>query len=152
MAIELGVATSTVELLMARFPGVARRFEVVGTTASGIRVVDDYAHNGEKLRAAISTAQAGAARVVALFQPHGYGPARFLRPELRALIPALLPRVLQPDRAVGSDRHRALAFRQVAPIDIRGQDVPYRILPIQFHRSGLHAGAPADLAPVSSLA
>src|SRR5207249_10980871 len=48
VAFELGVATSTVELLMARFPGVARRFVVVGTTASGIRVVDDYAHNGEK--------------------------------------------------------------------------------------------------------
>src|SRR5439155_1579518 len=47
VAFALGVATSTVELLMARFPGVARRFEVVGTTASGIRVVDDYAHNGE---------------------------------------------------------------------------------------------------------
>ena len=90
VAFELGVATSTVELLMARFPGVARRFEVVGTTASGIRVVDDYAHNGEKLRAAISTAQAGAPRVVVLFQPHGFGPARFLRPELKALIPTLL--------------------------------------------------------------
>src|SRR2546430_371524 len=83
-------STSTVELLMARFPGVARRFEVVGTTADGIRVVDDYAHDGEKLRAAISTAQAGAGRVVALFQPHGFGPARFLRPELKALIPTLL--------------------------------------------------------------
>ncbi|PYM90448.1 MAG: hypothetical protein DME04_22665 [Candidatus Rokuibacteriota bacterium] len=90
VAFELGVATSTVELLLARFPGVARRFEVVGTTASGIRVVDDYAHNGEKLRAAITTAQAGAARVVALFQPHGFGPARFLRSELKALIPTLL--------------------------------------------------------------
>jgi UDP-N-acetylmuramate--alanine ligase len=75
---------------LARFPGVARRFEVVGTTASGIRVVDDYAHNGEKLRAALTTAQAGASRVVAVFQPHGFGPARFLRPELRELLPALL--------------------------------------------------------------
>jgi UDP-N-acetylmuramate--alanine ligase len=55
-------------------------------------VVDDYAHNAEKLRAAITTAQAGASRVVAVFQPHGFGPARFLRPELREL----LPRVLRP--------------------------------------------------------
>jgi len=53
-------------------------------------VVDDYAHNGEKLRAAITTAQAGAPRVVAVFQPHGFGPARFLRPELRELLPAIL--------------------------------------------------------------
>jgi hypothetical protein len=31
------------------FPGVARRFQVVGITGDGIRVVDEYAHNAEKL-------------------------------------------------------------------------------------------------------
>jgi UDP-N-acetylmuramate--alanine ligase len=90
VAIELGLPREEVEALMARFPGVARRFEVIGTTPDGIRVVDDYAHNGEKIRAALTTAQAGAARVIAVFQPHGFGPARFLRPELVALLPRLL--------------------------------------------------------------
>src|SRR5204863_2605900 len=89
-ALGLGLGPGVVRTGLARFPGVARRFEVVGTTAAGIRVVDDYAHNGEKLRAAITTAQAGAPRVVAVFQPHGFGPARFLRPELRELLPAIL--------------------------------------------------------------
>jgi UDP-N-acetylmuramate--alanine ligase len=90
LAIDLGIDPATVGALLARFPGVARRFEVVGVTADGIRVVDDYAHNGEKLRAAITAAQAGASRVLAVFQPHGFGPARFLRPELRELMPRLL--------------------------------------------------------------
>jgi UDP-N-acetylmuramate--alanine ligase len=90
VALELGVAPLAVEVLLACFPGVARRFEVLGTTPSGIRVVDDYAHNGEKIRATIAAAQAGAPRVVAVFQPHGFGPARFLRPELKALLPRLL--------------------------------------------------------------
>ena len=90
IALELGIAPAEVGALLARFPGVARRFEVIGVTADGIRVVDDYAHNGEKLRAAITAAQAGAARVLAVFQPHGFGPARFLRPELRELMPRLL--------------------------------------------------------------
>ncbi len=90
VALELGIAPAAIEAALKRFPGVARRFEVVGTTANGIRVVDDYAHNGEKLRAALSTAQAGAERVLAVFQPHGFGPARFLRPELRELLPRLL--------------------------------------------------------------
>jgi UDP-N-acetylmuramate--alanine ligase len=90
LAIELGVAPAAIERALPRFPGVARRFEVVGTTASGIRVVDDFAHNGEKLRAAITTAQARSPRVLAVFQPHGFGPARFLRPELRELLPAVL--------------------------------------------------------------
>jgi UDP-N-acetylmuramate--alanine ligase len=90
IALELGVAPDTVAALLARFPGVARRFEVIGVTQSGIRVVDDYAHNGEKLRAAILAAQAGAERVMAIFQPHGFGPARFLQPELREMMPRLL--------------------------------------------------------------
>lgn len=90
VAIMLGVEPETIESLLPRFPGVARRFEVVGITPDGIRVVDDYAHNGEKIRAALTTAQTGAPRVVAVFQPHGFGPARFLRPELRELLPRLL--------------------------------------------------------------
>ena len=90
VAVELGIDPDEVTGLLALFPGVSRRFEVVGVTPSGIRVVDDYAHNGEKLRAALTTAQAGLGRVVAVFQPHGFGPARFLRPELKTLLPAIL--------------------------------------------------------------
>ena len=90
VALELGIAPRAVESALSRFPGVARRFEVVGVTADGVRVVDDYAHNGEKLRAAITTAQAGSSRIVAVFQPHGFGPARFLRAELRELLPRIL--------------------------------------------------------------
>ena len=90
VALEIGLDAEAVVTLLARFPGVARRFELVGTTARDIHVVDDYAHNAEKLRAAITTAQAGSARVVAVFQPHGFGPARFLRGELREMMPTLL--------------------------------------------------------------
>jgi UDP-N-acetylmuramate--alanine ligase len=92
VALAMGVAPATVEHAVRTFPGVARRFQVVGTTPEGVRVVDDYAHNADKIRAAITTAQT-AGRVVAIFQPHGFGPARFLRPELAAL----LPRLLRPD-------------------------------------------------------
>src|SRR5258706_3973484 len=88
VAIELGIDPDEVSGLLGLFPGVARRFEVVGTTPSGIRVIDDYAHNGEKLRATLTTAQGGG-RVVAVVQPHGFGPARFLRPELKTLLTAL---------------------------------------------------------------
>jgi len=88
--LAIGLDAATVQSLLARFPGVARRFEVVGTTARGIRVVDDYAHNGAKIAATVAAAQAGSERVVAVFQPHGFGPARFLRAELRELLPRTL--------------------------------------------------------------
>jgi UDP-N-acetylmuramate--alanine ligase len=90
VALELGVGPAEVEAALRVFPGVSRRFEVIGTTAAGIRVVDDYAHNAAKIRAAVTTAQEGCARLLAVFQPHGFGPARFLRAELAALLPALL--------------------------------------------------------------
>ncbi|OLE38319.1 MAG: hypothetical protein AUG00_05635 [Candidatus Rokubacteria bacterium 13_1_20CM_2_70_7] len=73
VAVKLGIAPATVEAMLPHFPGVARRFEVIGTTAAGIRVVDDYAHNGQKMRATIITAQAGCDRLIAVFQPHGFG-------------------------------------------------------------------------------
>ena len=90
IALELGIDAASIERLLPRFPGVARRFELIGVTCAGVRVIDDFAHNAEKIRAALTTAQAGASRVVAVFQPHGFGPARFLRAELRELLPALL--------------------------------------------------------------
>jgi UDP-N-acetylmuramate--alanine ligase len=47
-----------------------------------VTVIDDYAHNPEKITAAILTARDFGARVFAVFQPHGYGPMRFLKDEL----------------------------------------------------------------------
>jgi UDP-N-acetylmuramate--alanine ligase len=73
-ALELaGVPVEEAREALARFAGVGRRFELVGE-AGGVRVYDDYAHNPEKLRAAIATARdrAGEGRVLALFQPHLY--------------------------------------------------------------------------------
>ncbi len=90
VALELGLAPRAIAEALATFPGVARRFEVIGTTDTGIRVVDDYAHNADKIRAVIEAAQAGSDRVIAVFRPHGFGPARFLRPELKDLLPTLL--------------------------------------------------------------
>ena len=87
---ELGIPPALISSALHGFPGVSRRFEVIGTTESGIRVIDDYAHNGGKIRAAVEAAQAGCERLIAVFQPHGFAPARFLRPELRELVPALL--------------------------------------------------------------
>ena len=63
---------------LAAFQGVGRRFEIVGS-ARGVEVVDDFAHNAEKIAASLRTAQARSPRVLAIYQPHGYGPTRFLR-------------------------------------------------------------------------
>jgi len=62
---------------LSRFSGIGRRFQTVGCKG-GIEVVDDFAHNAEKIAAAIRTAKLRGHRVLAIYQPHGYGPTRFL--------------------------------------------------------------------------
>ena len=75
---SVGVAIEEMAAPLATFGGIGRRFQTVGT-ARGIEVIDDFAHNAEKIAAAIRTAKLRARRVLAIYQPHGYGPTRFLR-------------------------------------------------------------------------
>jgi UDP-N-acetylmuramate--alanine ligase len=70
---------------LKEFKGVARRFQVLGKT-DRIEVVDDYAHNPVKVEAAMAAAHLRAKRVLAVFQPHGYGPTRFLKGEFIAAL------------------------------------------------------------------
>jgi UDP-N-acetylmuramate--alanine ligase len=58
---------------LASFRGAARRFQLLGTTARGARVYDDYAHHPTEVAATISAARTLAPkRLVAVFQPHLY--------------------------------------------------------------------------------
>jgi UDP-N-acetylmuramate--alanine ligase len=89
-ALELaGVARSDAERELTGFTGVRRRMQLVGEK-SGVRIVDDYAHNPAKLEAAIAAARdGGAGRVLVLFQPHLFSRTRYLAFELaRALAAA----------------------------------------------------------------
>ena len=63
---------------LADFQGVGRRFQTLGM-ARGVTVIDDFAHNADKIGAALATAKLKASRLLAVYQPHGYGPTRFLR-------------------------------------------------------------------------
>lgn len=80
---EAGVPDAVCAEALARFRGVARRFQVVGQ-ARGVTVVDDFAHNPDKLRATLAAARLRGGRILAFFQPHGYGPVRFLFDDLVA--------------------------------------------------------------------
>ncbi len=64
---------------LASFQGVGRRHEKIGD-ARGVQVFDDFAHNPAKVEAALDAAKsvAGHGRVLAIFQPHGFGPLKFL--------------------------------------------------------------------------
>jgi len=78
----VGVPPSELVAPLSTFKGVGRRFQTIGV-ANGVEVIDDFAHNPAKMIAALTTAQRRVApsggRVLAVYQPHGYGPTRFLR-------------------------------------------------------------------------
>ena len=63
---------------------------MAASVQDGIWVIDDYAHNPVKCAAAIAACQPVAPKVVAWFQPHGYGPTRFLRNDFVKEIAAAL--------------------------------------------------------------
>ena len=67
---------------LASFAGLARRFDVIGTSRGGVTVIDDFGHNPEKCRATLRTLKAHPGRVIAFFQPHGYGPLKQMGHEL----------------------------------------------------------------------
>jgi UDP-N-acetylmuramate--alanine ligase len=66
---------------LGEFTGIRRRLEVVGA-ANDITVVDDFAHNPDKISATLETMHAFPGRLLLMFQPHGYGPIRLTRDEL----------------------------------------------------------------------
>lgn len=76
--IPVGVAVDA----LGSFAGLARRFDIVGTSAGGVTVIDDFGHNPEKCAATLRTLKASPGRVIAFFQPHGYGPLKQMGHEL----------------------------------------------------------------------
>ena len=118
---------------LSTFTGTKRRFELVGQLGTGegaITVIDDFGHNPEKIAATLRTLKAFDGRVLAFFQPHGFGPLRVMGAELAAMFADVMSaedRVLfcdpvyfggTVDRSVGSSeivaRINAAAGRELA--------------------------------------
>ena len=69
----LGVRVEDAVAAIGRFEGLRRRLEIVGE-AGGVTVIDDFAHNPDKIAATLATLRAQPGRLLIMFQPHGYGP------------------------------------------------------------------------------
>ena len=77
-AMACRVALAPAAAYLHEFSGIRRRLEVVGT-ANEITVIDDFAHNPDKISATLETLHAFPGRLLLMFQPHGYGPIRLMR-------------------------------------------------------------------------
>jgi len=92
VASQLGVDLETCAGALKNYEGIYRRNQVLGNK-KGIWLIDDFAHNPVKCAAAIQACQPIAPKVIAWFQPHGYGPTKFLRHDFVEEI----ARVLRPE-------------------------------------------------------
>ncbi|MBL7767246.1 MAG: UDP-N-acetylmuramate--alanine ligase [Chitinophagaceae bacterium] len=77
----LGVNVMQCAEALKTYGGIYRRHQLLGVKR-GITLIDDYAHNPAKIAASIKACQPVGERLIAWFQPHGYGPTRFIRKEL----------------------------------------------------------------------
>jgi UDP-N-acetylmuramate--alanine ligase len=80
VAKALGIPLEDAAAALSRFEGIRRRLEVVGS-ANGITVIDDFAHNPDKIAATLATLHAFPGRLLLMFQPHGFSPLKKMRNE-----------------------------------------------------------------------
>ena len=78
---QLGIAVPDAADALARFEGLRRRLETVGE-GGGVTIIDDFAHNPDKIDATLATLRSQPGRLLIMFQPHGYGPISKMGDEL----------------------------------------------------------------------
>ena len=78
-----GVSLAEAAHALSDFAGIRRRLELVGS-ANGVTVIDDFAHNPDKIAATLTTLHDFPGRLLVMFQPHGFGPLRLMKDQLIA--------------------------------------------------------------------
>lgn len=69
----LGIDSKTIADTLNKFHGTQRRFDVIGMTNHGVKIIDDYAHHPTEIKATLSACKnVPHNRLFCLFQPHTY--------------------------------------------------------------------------------
>ena len=72
-ACVLGVEPVLTKETLESYHGTQRRFDLVGTTARGVKIVDDYAHHPTEIKATLSASEnVPHNKLWCIFQPHTY--------------------------------------------------------------------------------
>jgi UDP-N-acetylmuramate--alanine ligase len=130
---QLGVRLEDAVHSLARFEGLRRRLERVGE-AGGVTVIDDFAHNPDKIDATLATLRAQPGRLLIMFQPHGYGPLTKMGEQLaKSLSQGMAPddRLYLPDPVyqggtVEKQRGSDWLAAEVAKHDRHAEHIPER--------------------------
>jgi len=77
----LNIAPEQACQILETFLGTKRRLEVLGNT-NNITVIDDFAHNPDKVAGSMSALKNYPGRLIIMFQPHGFSPMRLMGKEI----------------------------------------------------------------------
>ena len=70
---SLGVDQDLIKETLESYHGTQRRFDIVGTTEKGVKIVDDYAHHPTEIKATLAACEnIPHNKLWCLFQPHTY--------------------------------------------------------------------------------
>lgn len=128
---RLGHRLDRIAAALARFRGIRRRLDVAGT-AAGVTVIDDYAHNPAKIRAAWEAVAPYYARIIAVWRPHGFGPLAKMFGDLRDLF---------------LDLGRRCERLYILPVYYVGGTATASVTSDDLVRALAQAGVPAELVP-----
>ena len=98
-AVACGVRLAEAAAAISDFTGIRRRMDVVGQ-GGDVTVIDDFAHNPDKIAATLDTLHHFPGRLLVMFQPHGYGPLRLMKTEFADVF---VTRLLADDLLVLTD-------------------------------------------------
>ncbi len=69
----MGIAAEQILTTLKEFTGTQRRFDIIGKTKNGMRIVDDYAHHPTEIKATLEAAShVEHDNIWCVFQPHTY--------------------------------------------------------------------------------
>lgn len=133
-----GVPIADAAAAITGFAGLKRRFDHAGE-AGGVTVIDDFAHNPDKIAATLATLHAQPGRLLIVFQPHGYGPLKVMR---SALVDGLAASLGHDDVLVLTDPvyFGGTVAREVTSADIVA-DLQARGAPARYIADRAEAGA-----------
>ncbi|MEO1252670.1 MAG: Mur ligase family protein [Pseudomonadota bacterium] len=113
----VGVKLQTSMEALNDFDGVKRRLEYVGE-AGGVTVIDDFAHNPDKITASLNTLHEFPGRLLILFQPHGFGPLKKMQAEFIETFASRLSEedrlLLSPPAYFGGTVDRSVTHKDIA--------------------------------------
>lgn len=139
VALELKVPIADIQLALAHFGGVGRRFEVYPNCCLGgkkVTLVDDYGHHPTELTATLETAKQAFPnqRLVLVFQPHRYS-------RTRDLFDDFVLALMKADLVVLLDVYAA----GEPPIAAFDSKALLQAMRLRGHKDNLHVETPVEL-------